>query len=336
MEFLIKANLSIFSFKMKFIKYLTIFIFTCLFLVASIPKLSKSLFQTGLFPDDYRFGDLYRLSNLSKFKSQPEKCNKIVYSNPENIGLYVIGDSFLEKERADLKDFNAKTYQYVHLNEKANFKLDSNKRNILVIESVERHFREHFKNQLSNYQIDKINSIEKKEVYFEIFNAEKFQSLFFSFPFIEKIKELKATLNLTLFERVNPKVSLSKDKKNILLKLDTDETLINSNYNNLEGKEVENIVQNLNFTKEKYLKMGFDDVIFTIIPNKTTICCNDSAKYNQLINRVQSHKKLNTNFIDIFALFKDKLVYEKGDTHWNCLGRRIYLDALNRKILDEK
>jgi hypothetical protein len=331
-----KVNLFISSSKMKFIKFIIILIFSFFFLAASLPKLSKALFETDFFPDDYRFGDLYRLSNLAQFKEAPQKCEKIVYSNPENIGLYIIGDSFLEKERASLEDFNAKTYQYVHLNDKATFVLDSTKRNVLVIESVERHFREHLSKQLINYQLDTINSIPNESSNYEVFNSEKFQSLFLSFSFFEKIKEWKAALNLWAFERTNPKVSLSDDKQNILLRLDTDASKINSNYNELADDEVNKMIENLNSTKKYYLDLGFDDVVFSIIPNKTTICCNDTTAYNHLIERVQNHQKLNMNFIDVIALFKDKSVYEKGDTHWNCLGRRLYLDALNRKILDEK
>ena len=51
----------------KIIKYSVLAVAIFLWLQAYSPWIYKS---TGLFPDDYRYGDLYRLSYLSEFKEK--------------------------------------------------------------------------------------------------------------------------------------------------------------------------------------------------------------------------------------------------------------------------
>jgi len=96
-----------------------IFILFAIFLVG----LSKSLYHTigkaDYLPDDYKYGDLYRFTNLAQFKEAHITCPK-VYSDTTHklpIALYAIGDSFMEPGSVDQEDFIARTYSYTHWND---------------------------------------------------------------------------------------------------------------------------------------------------------------------------------------------------------------------------
>ena len=106
----------------------------------------------GLVPDDFRYGDLYRLSSLPQFKQERETCSPFAKNHPKlPVALHVIGDSFLEPGRVDSSDFVAKTYRYVHWENTAELKLVKNHRNVLILETVERHAREHFARMAENF-----------------------------------------------------------------------------------------------------------------------------------------------------------------------------------------
>ena len=94
------------------------------------------------------------------------------------------------------------------------------------------------------------------------------------------------------------------------------------------------MVENINLTKEFYLKLGFDEVILSIIPNKTSIYAQNLGKYNHLIERIQQNSTLKIDFIDVFSPIKSskKMLYDVGDSHWNCEGKQIWVDKMNQKL----
>ena len=59
----------------KFVKYLVLIIAIYLWIQAYSPFVYKEIGgKLRLFPDDYRYGDLYRLSYLPQFKEKATKC----------------------------------------------------------------------------------------------------------------------------------------------------------------------------------------------------------------------------------------------------------------------
>jgi hypothetical protein len=310
-----------------------------------------TLADWGLVPDDFRYGDLYRLSNLPQFKQERETCPSFA-KNTSNvpITLHVIGDSFLEPGRVDSADFVAKNYRYVHWESRAELRLDSNSRNILLIETVERHAREHFARMAENYVQPGFFKPEKKEagVWSDVktfftgthekrqrLPEEQLENLLFNTIFWQKLKEFKARLTLAWFDRTNPKVALSRDQRHLFYVLDTDSTLVNSNFNPLPDAEVDSMVRHLNETADFYKKRGFAEVWLSIIPNKTTVVEPHRGPYNRLIERVQQDPQLGMPVIDAYGLLKPggAGVYELSDSHWNCRGRALWLDAVNNRLI---
>ncbi len=305
----------------------------------------------GLVPDDFRYGDLYRLANLPQFKQERVSCAPFAQNEPKSpVALYVIGDSFLEPGRIDSADFRAKTYHYTHWENRAEVKLDTTLRNVLLLETVERHAREHFARPADNFAVVRELSPpqpEEKGIWTDLktfftgthekrqrLPEEQLENLLFNGPFWQKLKETKARLTLDWFGRVNPKVALSVDKKHLFYVLDTDSTLVNSNFNPLPDAEVDSMVAHLNETAEFYKKRGFDEVWLSIIPNKTTVVESGRRRYNRLIERVQQHRNLKSPVVDAYYVLKPggAGVYEVSDSHWNCQGRALWLQAVNERL----
>ncbi|MFN3488998.1 MAG: hypothetical protein ACK4YV_07680, partial [Emticicia sp.] len=66
----------------------------------------------------------------------------------------------------------------------------------------------------------------------------------------------------------------------------------------------------------------------------TSILGTDLGEYNHLIERVQQHSDLKTPFFDIYTPYhhSKNVLYEKGDSHWNCEGKQMWLDLVNAKL----
>jgi len=304
-----------------------------------------------LVPDDFRYGDLYRLSSLPQFKQDRERCAPLARFAPQPpVALYVIGDSFLEESRTNSADFVAQTYRYTHWENRMAVQLDSSLKNILLLETVERHAREHFARVADNVEVVTQPSPAKPEVigffhdvkhFFSGKTAQRQQvpedqleNLLFNGPVWQTLKETKARLNLTWFDRTNPKVALSRDQRHLFYVLDTDSTLVNSNFNALPDDEVGRMLDSLNATAGRYRRAGFDEVWLSIIPNKTTVVEPERGPYNRLIERIQEAPTLRLSVIDAYRVLDPggALFYETSDSHWNCRGRAEWLKAVNDRL----
>ncbi len=339
-------------------KYSILLVFSLLWVVGCHPIFRRAAFEWGLTQDSYRYGDLYRLSNLAQFKQPTEVCPKKFANthSKNNVALYIIGDSFTEKERINASDFNTNGYLRLHWNDSLHTSLDSSKRNILVLQTVERHFREHFAAPVHQLIIDNgrhTASESQKDVAVQQSNVqdiflmaykdaekilkeseESLISFLFSGDFFLRFKEWKAALNLHYFGRHSDQVALSPDGKNILFCWDTDSSRITSSFKYLPDNELINLVQQVNQTREYYRKQGFNEVYLSIIPNKTSIVAPEMGNYNHLIERVQQHPLLQTPFIDIWTTFSKnrQTVYSLSDTHWSCQGQMLWLEEINRRL----
>lgn len=340
---------------MKFIKYIILLI-VCLLWVGGCSKtVMHLLYETAVIPDDYRYGDLYRLSNLAQFKDPVLPCPpRTLTPDSAHTHLYVIGDSFTEPERVSKQDVPVSYFKRVQWDKKDTVQLDPSAHNVLLIESVERHFREHAAAiPLSPIAIENLFvvadtnrtpgpepiSLSWGKQLVELVHSkgieERLETVLFSHDLFLWIRELKAALTLRTFGRVSPTVSLSPDQQHIFTGLDTDTTnRLNAGTSPLPEQELNGLIQTINETAARYQSAGFDRVILSIIPNKSTILAPNPA-YNHLIERVQRHPKLNVPVVDAYTLYRQRThqpLYALGDSHWNCTGRAIWLDELAKKL----
>ncbi len=332
----------------KTVKYLTLLIALFLWLQAYSPFIYKS---SGLFPDDYRYGDLYRLSYLPQFKEKATNCVSYFEGNTEKlpIHLFVIGDSFTEEKRVSEADFKVEKYTYIHWAKHENIQLDTTKKNILILETVERTFKDHLSENVTNFNVTnqsesdtQINhswkhilkeNIKKAIIFcFPKGTEGRLEHTLFNYDFFLWFRELKAMLNFKLFGRVENKVVLSADEQNIFYSEESDSTNSHSAFYPLKQIEIDSLIIHLNQAREKYLKAGFDEVYLSIIPNKVSILSPNLGTYNQLIERIQNDPRIQTPIIDTYSIFKKypQKYYLKSDTHWTCEGRDIWLEKVNK------
>ena len=88
-------------------KYPILLFIVILWLGGCSREVMQTLYKTGVIADDYRYGDLYRLSSLPQFKDPVQPCSP--HPGPlqtqKGVSLHVIGDSFTEPERLSQRDF---------------------------------------------------------------------------------------------------------------------------------------------------------------------------------------------------------------------------------------
>ena len=338
----------------KIFKYSILIIAIYLWFQAFSPFVYKEIGgKLGLFPDDYRYGDLYRLSLLPQFKEKAYECPhaNIPDSERKNIHLFVIGDSFTELPKVDIRDFPVKNYSYVHWAKQSEYQLNTSQKNILILETVERTFKDHFSDIANNFTNEKvieeiltvkqqlgkqIEELEKTIV--PKGTEERLEHTIFNYDFFLWFREIKALINLKLFNRTEDEVVLSKDKSAIFYEDEADSTNYRSAFYPVNQKEIDLFVANINLTREKYLKMGFDEVYLSIIPNKVSLNNANLGKRNYLISRIQNDKRVQTPIIDVYSHYikSPKIFYLKSDTHWNCEGRAVWLGKVNSILLNEK
>lgn len=326
---------------MKVLKYIALVVFGFLWFLGCSRDTVVYLVDNGFIGDDFRYGDLYRLSNLSAYRVPVEKCNR-PYQGPEKpVTLYLAGDSFTEEGRVNRNEYAAARYfRSFVADEGIPLELVTGKK-ILVIETVERHLRERFSEKpWMNWEV-KTASVPVREPFSfrEIYNAvvdyevpyreEMHESVLFSSDFILKIKEWKADFNYRFFGRVDPKVRVLKDE--LVYDLDL-ATGISSVYDHVPDEEIDRIVKHVNATRSYYRSLGFEEVYLSVIPNKSSLLIKEDTAYNHLVERVENHPDLQMPVISVWKAFSEHNYYQKGDSHWNCAGQKIWVDAVNEKI----
>lgn len=333
----------------KYFKYLVLIIAVYLWIQAYSPFVYREIGgKMRLFPDDYRYGDLYRLSLLPQFKEKAYECEPKQLTEKKPINLFIIGDSFTEDPKVQLEDFPVEKYQYVHWAKSSDYHLDTTKKNILILETVERTAKEHFSTVADNFTNQKVaenslsfrKKIEQKTTEIEKTVVpdgieERLQHTLFNYDFFLWFRELKASLNYKIFGRTEDEVILSKDGKHIFYADEADVNNLKSAFYPVENSEIDIFVKNINQTKAKYLALGFDEVYLSIIPNKVTILSPDLGDYNHLIEKIQNHPNLKVQIVDTYKIFKNEpqKYYLKSDTHWTCEGRDAWLNEVNGLLL---
>lgn len=321
----------------KALKYIVIVVASFLWFLGCSTQTVVYLVDEGWIKDDYRYGDLYRLSNLKEFKEPSPKCDLPYDGEKAEIALYLAGDSFTEEGRVKADQYAAYTYFRTFVAEPDHQMEWVEGRKILVIETVERHFRERFSEKpWGNWQradnkpviIEK--SIKDKLLDFRIpYREEMHESVLFSSGFFLWIKEAKAWFNHKILGHVDESVSILNGQ--LVYGLDV-EPGISSVYDTVSEEEIDRIVRNANQTRLNYLGLGFDEVYLSVIPNKSSLILKNNDDYNHLLQRVENHPDLTIPLISVWEEFTSENYYQKGDSHWNCEGQKIWVDKVNALI----
>jgi hypothetical protein len=329
--------------------------------------------KKGVFPDDYRYGDLYGLSFLKKFKGNLAIQNRHKYlenqKTKSKVNLYILGDSFTIEERINKSDFNVNQLHQTHWLNSEKIKLDSSKRNVLVIETIERYAKERFTKDVRNIEIIQKNEVILKPspirkfplignlfIYFTtnfskeyqyvkiVFNSVKnykfptstdiekrLEITLFNYDFILPFREMKATINYTFFDRIEKQIILSKNHEHQFIYQEADSTNIYSSFYPLTHFEIDTMIFYANKTKQYYLDKGFKEVYLSIIPNRVSLLAPELGHYNHLVERVQNKPNLGMPILDIFHIYQQnpRKYFSKSDTHWSEEGRAEWLKMVN-------
>ncbi|GAB3937812.1 hypothetical protein [Larkinella terrae] len=335
-------------------RYLILLVSILIYVGSCSTDVMNSVQREGLIPDDYRFGDLYRMANLPQFKARQIPCPPAYPANAPRkpIHFYIIGDSFSEPPRVTIKDLPVEHFHRTKWGFNRRVQLDTTRTNVLVIETVERHFRDQFGRYINDLEVvpDTTTIAPKPEnrLTWQAFSKgmetlfsrdaveARLETILFFTDWALWFKDLKGRLTLDWFGRVNPKTTLTPDGKHLLYYLDTDTSLTNSSFKPMPEMLLNRYIDSVNVVADRYKKAGFDQVYLSIIPNKTSIYAPNMGPlpYNHLIERVQHSPRLTIPTIDIYTPYKASRIplYETSDAHWNCAGRAIWMKAVTNRL----
>jgi hypothetical protein len=314
--------------------------------------------------DKYLYGDLYGLTYLSKFKHvkdtnfvplPPAKDQK---TYPKSANLFILGDSYL------YSFFKEDPRYYFGVNEVKFIRWSvanlveitplKNKKNILLIESVERNMPGLFNlnsvkarlnglerlslvpnlRQRMTFFVSEINKGFKENFYHET-QESNIEFAWFNFGFLESLKELKADFNLNFFGRVDKNVTISKGQHFLYLAETVNPTHVGSTFSEISEAQINGQVKQLNAIQEYYKAKGFDEVIFSIIPNPVSVLKTENRAINHIIQRIKMHPGFKGTLIDPSVDLSKNAAsnFFTSDSHWNQRGAKIWLDQLNLQLV---
>jgi hypothetical protein len=325
-------------------------------LVASSNQLFSLWNSMGFMPERAMRGDLYALTYLRQFKEYDyieqatlPPANHSKSDIQKNTHLFLMGDSFINS--IDKSQYIAQKTDFIRLGVNSKkIQLDSIKKNILIIENIERgigyrlnddQYQQLFMGT-SGYFTHAIKDVPKTEdsekpTLLKDFGGnnieDRLQAMLFNSKIFGLLKESKAALNFNLFERIHGKNIISKDQKSIFY-LDEagDEEVVGfaSSFCNLKDERIKEYVKNSEKITQFYQNMGFDEVYFAFVPNKVSIIAPNDDQYNHQIERLQEYQTTYFKTIDIYsAIAGHPEFYHKGDGHWNNKGLALFVRKVN-------
>jgi hypothetical protein len=324
----------------------------------------------GMYGDLYAMSFLkdykYKLQGLT---DSVHKATDTVKAND----LWVIGDSYLSALNPALIDTifyktHLKYYYYpiIEGGKVENISLRTGRKKILLIERTERFLRDEFiKTRTANKYIDyfhvdtvnnempvqvaaagpaaKVNMMapgaaEKVSPFKFKWNKpaivnQNLEAMLFGYGAFTSVKEWKAGLNYRLFNRTSDKVLAAPDKHNLYFYETIDPSNNLSSFKPLDEGQVDTMVANMNRIAETYKALGFDEVVFSFIPNAVTIEDPALGTYNNMIPRIENNPLRRFSVINVYDAFKKdpdpKSLYFRSDTHWNAKGFALWADQVN-------
>lgn len=287
---------------------------------------------SSLFPNMYRYGDLYLQTNMPGFRIKDHHVKPVLLNKKVNTTLTIVGDSYTQ--HFDSSFFSSGSYRFIHFNSIPDTiqRPDRSKRNILIMECTERHARRRFGDR--KFLVAGKKSVVKRAPEITLLTETHLQSLLTHYDWQLPFKELKTHIYLHWFDRFSSLVSKPDDGR-LYLKETIDPEKQESSFNPISDAEIKMMVKNANAITQDLHELGFQEVYITIIPSPASIYKKENiTSYNHLIERMQNDPSANFNSIDVYQDFlrETTSVYKCNDTHWNELGKMIWLIKVNRII----
>ncbi len=325
--------------------YLAVAICLALLVLTSSPYLMSKI-PKSYIDYTFRYGDLYKFTNLSDYKIPVVKnCVSQRAKKPGNVNLFLLGDS----NAILLNEYNfelANEYHYINFQDQFYTTLDKTKKNILIVETGERKlhlyyanvdYTENIKIVQDKNAVQTITNFKRTRLgrHFQPNTDDNLNQILFYDPVSLFVKDFKANINHKVFNRIEDSVKISSDKKYLYTTETVDPKNLHSAFRVITDEEINAITENINAVYCHYKNLGFDEVYFAAIPNKENMVEPTMGTYNHLIERLQNNKNLLSPYIDAYTLFKQSSVplYEISDTHWNCEGQRLWTETVNSTVL---
>jgi hypothetical protein len=331
----------------RFLRLTAVFLALALWLGGCFQDVLQCYYRSGIVADDYRYGDLYRLSNLPQFRDPVRPCPASAPAGPDTArtDLYLVGDSFTEPARLAPTDLPVARLTRTTWASPVPVQLNPARRNVLLLETVERHLREHLREPINQVQVVADSNRARPapasgwarlwKLYQQTRNPESRLEvvLFGHEPFL-RVREWKAEFTQRAFGRVDPKVRLSPGGRHLFYYLDADPAGITSAFVPVSDAEIRAMTDSLNQVRDRYRAQGFSEVYLSVIPNKTTILAPTSGRYNHLIERLEGHPARRVPVVSVYDRYRQAPapVYAPGDSHWNCAGRAIWLERVRAAL----
>ena len=119
----------------------------------------------------------------------------------------------------------------------------------------------------------------------------RLEYILFNFRPMLLVKELKAQLVLSLFNRTHPGAIISKNHEHLFYDAEASPKHNLSSFTVIPNSSIDTVVTNMNSIRAHYLGLGFDDVYFCMIPNKVTVCEPRRFQHNNQIARIEQHPR---------------------------------------------
>jgi hypothetical protein len=315
--------------------------------------ISKARYQQqgNLGSDKYRYGDLYGLSYLPAFRLEKDTSlisNQVTFLGVRDTDLYIIGDSYLYSYiQMDSSNFvRANQVNFRKWSEGIDAPLaikPSPNKKVLLIESVERNMGTvinllRVKAHLEGYRTpltwdEKLNACLTDALYDP--NLEQnIDFTLFNFQALSFIKSLKAQANLSLFNRTVPDVVLSSDRQFLYMKETVDSSQRGSSFYPVTSQDVQALLKEMERISSYAHAKGFDEVVFSFIPNPVAVTQTENKPTNQLIPTLALANHGQMHLVDPTHVLTQggKRFFFRSDSHWNQKGAQAWLNQLNQYL----
>jgi hypothetical protein len=307
-----------------------------------------------LHSDKYTYGDLYGISYFPEFKKYKDTLavqKPVLSSNEKDLELYVVGDSyFYSSFKLDPDYFErAKSLQFYKWDHQPVQPVELSKnptRKVLLVESVERNVLNLVKldniksvfdgrvREKSTSGLDKMNSVISDWLYHPTLEANLSFALF-DISIFSGLKEWKSKFNQAIFGRSPVGVTLAKTKDFLYLEQTVDPNATGSSFKPVRDDEYRALIHEMGLIQSYAQTKGFDDVIFTYLPNPSSVLLTEGKPYNQFVPTIASMSQSKFLFIDPTNLLRVNANqnFFRNDSHWNPKGAKIWLDLSNQLLL---
>ncbi|MEN9958907.1 MAG: hypothetical protein RLZZ474_1151 [Bacteroidota bacterium] len=316
--------------------------------------ISKARYQQqgNLGSDKYRFGDLYGLAYLPAFRMEKDTSlisNQVTFAGVRDTDLYILGDSYLYSYiQMDTSNFvRAKRVDFRKWADGAGAPISikpSSHKKVLLIESVERNIGNvidimRVKAHLEGYRApltwdEKLNACLADALY-DPQLEQNIDFTLFNFQALSFIKLLKAQGNLSFFNRTESDVVLSRDKQFLYMKETVDSTQRGSSFYPVTSQDIQALLEQMERISSYAHAKGFDDVVFSFIPNPVAITQTESKPTNQLIPTLVFANQGRLHVVDPTQVLTQggKHYFFRSDSHWNQRGAQAWLNQMNQYLL---